>query len=262
MPIERTATGLVELAFVCLISSIAFLQKSSLNAISEESKQPSQIAVERQERRTQLNLALLQQLPDFGFDNLVADWVYLSFLQYFGDEPAREIGGYRLSPEFFEIIVDRNPLFFEAYIYLTNSTTIYAGQPQRSVDLMEKGLQAMMPGVPPKAYAVWRYKGTDELLFLGNSEAAQQSFRQAADWADQASGTDAELVARLSRQTANFLAADPNSRTAQINAWMQVFLRAVDDTVRQEAVERIESLGGKILLAENGQITVRYTPEP
>jgi len=62
------------------------------------------------------------------------------------------------------------------------------------------------PKVPPKSYYVWRYKGTDELLFR-KYQAAKQSLKQ------QRSGRVLILMMRVkrgkaSRQTAKFLATN------------------------------------------------------
>ena len=40
---------------------------------------------------------MLKNLPSFGFDNLIADWTFLKFLQYFGDDEARDVTGYDLA---------------------------------------------------------------------------------------------------------------------------------------------------------------------
>ena len=59
-----------------------------------------------------LRLQMAQQVPSFGFDNLIADWYFLGFLQYFGDQEIRQETGYQVSPDFFRIILDRDPRFF------------------------------------------------------------------------------------------------------------------------------------------------------
>jgi hypothetical protein len=74
--------------------------------------------------------------------------VFLGFAQYFGDDSARQITGYALSPDYFEIIVDRDPRFREAYLFLSVSSSLYAAMPERSVVLMEKGLKFLKPQDP------------------------------------------------------------------------------------------------------------------
>ena len=203
-------------------------------------------------------LFFLKKIPKFGYRNIFADWTFLSFLQYFGDFKLRKTTGYSLSSDYFESIVDTDPYFVESYVFLINSISMYAGQPQQSINLMEKGLARMGPNSPDRSYFIWRHKGTDELLFIGDIESAQESYQTAAIWAEQSFDKDSSLVAQLSRKTADFLATNPQSNSAQIGAWSEVLLRATDDNIRKEAVANIESLGGLVLFAENGQVTVRY----
>lgn len=211
-------------------------------------------------QRSQAYLQFISTAPVFGFENLVSSWIFLRFLQYFGNSNQREQQGYGLSVDFFEIIVDKDPKFVDSYLYLSHSVSIYAGKPLDTVRLMEKGLSSMTPESTPRGFFVWRNKAVDELLFLGDNQSAKISHEMAADWAEQSADPEAKLVARLSRQTASFLATDPNSKSAQISSWSQILARAIDDNLRQEAITRIQSLGGEILRAQNGQVTVRYNP--
>lgn len=255
--------GNLYILFSCfLLISTASIQLSELKRLTQRGDIVSrQEELKLQNTAQSLQLSLLKKVPDFGFSNLFANWSYLDFLQYFGDDIVRDIIGYEVSPDFFEIITGRDPRFFEAYIYLTNSVSIYAAQPQKSVDLMSQGLQFMAPGLPQQSYIVWRYKGTDEMLFLGNNAAAENSYRMSAAWASQLDTPEANMIAERSAQTADFLAEDPNSRGAQINAWLEVYLRAVDDTIRSLARSNIEALGGTLLFSQRGQVSVRYRLE-
>jgi hypothetical protein len=212
----------------------------------------------QEEQRTRSQLQFLGRMPSLGYDNLVAGWAFLGFLQYFGDTEARQQVGHGLSPEFFEIIVARDPRFVHPYLFLSTSISLFAGQPERSVALMIQGSQAMTPTLPPGGYRLWRYLGIDQLLFLGQGEAAKQSFLTAALWADQSPEPEAAAVAQASRQTAAFLSQNPASRAAQISAWIQVLNLAVDERVQRRAIERIQALGGEILALKKGQVTVRY----
>ncbi|MEP0812045.1 hypothetical protein [Trichocoleus sp. ST-U2] len=204
-----------------------------------------------------LRLNLLQKTPSFGFDNILGDWVMLGFLSYFGDDSAREQTGYSLSPEYFEIIVERDPRFLEMYLFLSTSISMYVGLPEQSVALMEKGLKSLSPKAPLKFYFIWRYKGTDELLFLGDAQAARKSFEKAAEWAIAYSDPESQNVAALSRQTAQFLARNPNSKFAQVGAWTMVLQNAVDDRTRRIAISRIEALGGKVVITPEGGVQVQ-----
>lgn len=242
-----------------LIASTVELQRQRLRNIQlGGATQDSTSNLIRQDQRDLLRLSLLSEMPTFGFDNMIANWTFLNFLQYFGDSDSRSQVGYRVSPDFFEVIVDRDPLFIHPYLYLSTSTSLFAGEPERSVNMMTRGLSAMTPQTPEGGYRVWRYMGLDQLLFLGDGIAAQQSFETVAQWADQSSEPEADSIAQISRQTAAFLAENPVSKAAQISGWIQVASMAIDDETRLIAIERIEALGGTIIVSEQGRISVQY----
>jgi len=238
------------------IGAVIAFQIPQLNKLNNQTETASAVDIKRDLEAERLQLKLIQKLPSFGFDNMVGNWIFLNFAQYFGDDEARAKTGYALSPEYFEVIIGRDPYFLDAYRFLSTSTTLYAGMPERTVSLMNQGLKSLSPKVPNQSYYIWRYKGTDELLFLGNSQAAKQSFETAGKWADAYSDADSKYIAKLSYQTAQFLAKNPNSKSAQIGAWTVVLNNAFDDRVRKIAITRIQSLGGKVSITPDGQIKV------
>jgi len=217
--------------------------------------------LEKEINSEKLHLNLLKKLPSFGYDNLMADWVYLNFVQYFGDDEVRDKTGYSLSPEYFEVILEHDPRFMAAYLSLSTSTSIYAAMPERSIKLMEKGLKSLSPFVPQKSYYIWRYKGIDELLFLGDSNAAKQSFATAANWASKYSDPESQQVAFFSQKTADFLSHNPHSKIAQISAWTMVLNNRVDDKTRKRAISAIEALGGKVITNPDGTSKIKFPKE-
>jgi hypothetical protein len=247
--------GAIALGVAALIG-IGVLQHPQLQALNDRELRTE--AEMRQENTATANqLTVLQRSPAFGYDNLMADWAFLSFIQYFGDEDARQKTGFALSPEFFEVIVQRDPFFMDPYFFLSTSASIYAGLPERSVALMDKGLSQMTPTMPPDSFYLWRQKAIDEVLFLGEPERAEQSFRTTAEWARESGAPGSAEVAAMSEQTADFLANDPDSTNAQIGAWLIVLSSSPDARVRQTALLRIESLGGEIIYSEGGRVSVQ-----
>ena len=255
---QSVAASLV--AFVCVFA-VGLLQVPQLTQLRTGAKNASPEALQKEVETEKLRLNLLKKLPAFGFDNLLGDWVFIGFLVYFGDNEARAHTGYELSPEYFNIIVDRDPRFLGAYIGLSTSISMYAGMPDKSVALMNKGLQSMSPEVPSKSYYIWRYKGTDELLFLGNAQAARQSFEKAAEWASVYFDPESKNVSEISRQTAQFLARNPNSKSAQVSAWSMVLTNAVDNRTRKIAISHIEALGGKVIVSPDRALKIQLPPK-
>jgi tetratricopeptide (TPR) repeat protein len=245
------------LAALSCIFVVGALQVSQLNLLSNRIQNTSQDVLQRQVELEKLRLNLIQKTPSFGFGNLLSDWVFLNFLQYFGDDEVRLQTGYALAPEYFQIIVDRDPRFLGAYIGLSTSISMYAAMPEKSVALMEQGLKSMSPQTPPKSYYAWRYKGIDELLFLGKPQAASQSFEKAAEWASTYSDEESKSIAAFSRKTAEFLRRNPKSRFAQVNAWVMVLTNTTDERARKIAISRIEAIGGKVKITPEGRVGIR-----
>jgi hypothetical protein len=207
------------------------------------------------------SLALTSRLPTFGFNNARANVTFLSFLQYFGDDPMRKETGYGLSPNFFEAIIADNPYYKEFYVFLTNSVSLNAAQPEKTVALINEGLLSLSLDKSEDSFYIWRYKGVEELLFLGDSQAAKHSFEVAAVWASESNLPESDTIAAISQQTADFLEQNPDSKAAQIGAWSSILTTAFDDETRKRAIGSVRKLGGDIIISENGEITVKYPEE-
>ncbi|MEH2415789.1 hypothetical protein [Nostoc sp.] len=252
------ATPLV--ACVCILG-VGLIQFPQLQKLINSKQSASLETLEKEIKSENLRLNFLQKMPSFGYDNFIADLVYLNFSQYFGDDEVRDKTGYSLSPEYFEVILEHDPRFLPAYRSLSISTSLYAAMPERAIALSEKGLKSLSPSVPEKSYYVWRYKGTDELLFLGNAQAAQQSFATAANWASNFSDAESQLIANSSQRTAKFLSQNPHSKYAQISSWGMVLNYQVDERTRKRAIRQIEALGGKVITTPEGTHKIIFPPK-
>lgn len=208
----------------------------------------------------EIRLQVWRRIPSFGFDNLLANWVFLQFAQYFGDDLAREQTGFSLSPRYFEIIVDQDPKFLGAYVPLSTSISLYAAQPEKSIALMNQGLKSMTPQTPPRAYFVWRLKAIDQLLFLGDGLGAKNSFLTSADWASTYPDQESKTLAAASQQTAQFLAKNPQSKNAQVMAWTMVLGNVPDERTKKIARQRLESLGAELVTNPDGSVSVLSPP--
>lgn len=248
-------------AIALCFGAIALLQVPQLRELQQQSKTPAIEVLRRQMAAQRVQLEFLQKMPSFGFNNLIGNWAFLNFLQYFGDEAARQKTDYTLSPDFLEVTIQRDPYFMAAYAFLSTSTALYAGMPERSVALMEHGLTSLRPDFPPGSFYVWRSKAIDQLLFLGDSQGAAESFETAAEWAIQSGYPGSEGAAQVSRQTAAFLRANPDSRSAQVAAWGMVLENAPDDRTRQTAITRIRELGGNVTVTTQGRLQIVAPPD-
>jgi hypothetical protein len=242
--------------FIGLLLGLVTLQRQRLATLQTDTT--TSASFEQQDRATASALSLAQKMPTFGFNNLVANWTFLQFLQYFGDSEVRAQAGYDLSPEFFRVIIPKDPFYRYFYLFLSGSSSNYAGQPEHTIEIINQGLERLTPTLPPDSFYIWRYRGVDELLYLGDGKAAQKSFQTAAEWARQSPHPDAPFMADNSQRTADFLANNPLSKQAQVNAWASVLANAFDDATRQKAIDRIEALGGQVTISETGGISLQF----
>lgn len=199
-----------------------------------------------------LRLSFAKKMPTFGFDNLAASWSMLQFLQYFGDDKARDYTGYSLSDDYLEAIAENDPRFSLAYLIISPASSLYGGTPQRTIELMNEGLEHLTPDMP-KAYFVWLYKGMDEILFLGDLEKAKKSYQKAAEWAAIAGD---ERIAEAASDTVEFLETNPDTTEAQINAWSLLLFNSEEKATREIAKANIEKLGGEVRVSSDGRVEV------
>jgi len=230
------------------MGAIVQLQQPKLKSLRHSD--PNGRDYQREELREEVRVNLLKNIPAFGFENLLANWAMLQFIQYYGDGEAREVTGYRLSPNYLEAIVNNDPRFSRAYLIISPASSINAGRPDLTIGAMNRGLKHLGPDIPD-AYYVWLYKGIDELLFLGDIPEAKKSYTMAGDWAAQA-GND--FIASTTKDTVKFLDSNPDSRTAQVGAWFLIYVNVPDAETKAFAKENIERLGGKLVFGENGLV--------
>lgn len=231
------------------IMAIVGLQQPRLKELTET--KTNNIDYKKEAEIEEAKLNILKKMPSFGFDNLIANWTMLRFIQYYGDGEARKDTGYSLSPEYLRVISKYDPNFASAYLIISPASSINAGRPDQTVAIMSEGLKKLSPKVPD-AYFVWLYKGVDELLFLGDIEAAKHSYQMAANWAKIGNNPKIEKAAQ---DTVNFLEKNPDSKVPQVGAWFMVWANAADKNTRALAQHNIEKLGGRIEIHPNGIAT-------
>lgn len=211
----------------------------------------SAVTFKQSEQQERLRLKMLKALPTFGFDNLVADWTFLKFLQYFGDDEARDVTGYSLSPDYFDIITQRDPRRVEIYPFLSVAISFYQAKPEIAVQLMERGTSALSPQIDPQAWMVWRNKGLDELLLLGDIPESIRSHEMAADWVE--GNPEGKQFAPIFRATAEFLRRDPDSVQVRFMAWSSVYAQTKDKFVRMRAKQALVKLGAQVRKDKDGK---------
>ena len=244
LPLGKITKALTAIApFICL-AGIVVSQSQEYKKSAQKLNYENYLSLEDREAKL---IELKQQTPHLGFDNLVADWSYLSFVQYFGDANARETIGYRLVPEYFETITNIDPRFTQAHLRLSIANSMYAGNAEETVVLMEKVLASVDPESKDSAL-LWTSKGLDELLFLGNKEAAIKSYRIAAQWAELSNDLHDYGFAIKDLEEALESTNEIDLKETQIRAWSSVLVHIRDNQKKKEIIGKIDDLKAEILV--------------
>lgn len=229
------------------LSGIIGLQSQQYKKLVHQINNPNYLQQEQAQKKV---IKFQKHTPTLGFDNLVANWSYLSFVQYFGDKSARETIGYSLVPDYFEAVSDRDPQFVRAYLTLAIANSMYAGNPELTVVLIDRILKSASPKTIPNISLLWSSKGLDELLYLGDIKAAQNSYKMAAYWADRQGSNLEKSKSAKNLNTALFLSTEPDIKQAQILAWSAVLPNVKDFRRRQEIIDKINSLKAEIAVSK------------
>jgi hypothetical protein len=123
---------------------------------------------------------------------------------------------------------------------------MYAGKPQKTITLMKQVLDSISPTKSSDTALLWTAKGVDELLFMGDNQAARHSYQMAAQWASLLDNEQGKNLADRYYQTAQFLATNPDNTEAQIAAWNMVLPNLRDEQTKQEVIIKIKELETKI----------------
>jgi hypothetical protein len=206
-----------------------------------------------QEQKQAKSVDWQKQTAHLGFDNLQADWSYLDFVQYFGDSKARETIGYKLVPEYFETITSIDPRFTTAYLNLSIANSMYAGYPEKTIALIEEVLASVDPASEKAAY-LWTSKGLDELLFMGDKEAAIKSYQMAAQWQSLANVKKADGSTIKDLDLALQDTNEIELKQAQIRAWSTVLAYVRDQPRQREILDKIAHFQTELAALEQAKI--------
>ena len=242
------------LTAVAAITAIISLQQKTLDNQNYSLTDEDYV---RQERQQKIQASLQKNIPSFGFGNLISDLAYLRFIQYFGDAEARKTTGYSVVTDYFEAIVNHDPHFVQSYFKISPANSLFAARPEKTVELIERGLEVITPQHPGYPFHLWTYKATDEILFLGDLKAAKHSYETAAEWAKAREDDLGKEVAENFERTADFLASNPDPTKSQIRAWMVALSSTKDRKTQSYILDRLKDLGAEITIDPNGKVNVK-----
>lgn len=254
MKLQSILLSIISISFS--LAGVIFLQNEQIKEANLDNSNTKDL-YERQEASEKVILGIQREIPNLGFSNLLADWNYLNFIQYFGDRSARLSTGYDLTPLFFEVITRKDPQFIEAILILSTMNSVFANRPLKTIEILNQTLANISPEVNPLSPYVWSYKGVDEILFLGDLKAAQKSYEMAGKWALLTNPPD-PILAQQNQDTAKFLSNNPDVTETKIGGWTIILLRAINKETEEVAIKQIRDLGGDVIRLPNGEFQVKF----
>lgn len=256
LTLKRSMHGAISLLLQVAIAGSAIAGVMTIQRSQLQKPTLSEATPQQAEQQEAFRLTLLNKMPSFGFDNLLASWTFLNFVQYYGDEPARKQTGYSLGAQYFDLITQRDPRFIDSYLFLSGTISYELGQPELALKYMQRGMDALSPQMTPKAFGIWRFAALDQLLLLGDYPGAIRSFEMAANWAAQTQ--EFKQFAPNFQKTADFLKTNPDGRFVRFQAWELVFAQAAavgDQRTQARAKRELLALGGIEKVDEQGKTT-------
>jgi tetratricopeptide (TPR) repeat protein len=121
----------------------------------------------------------IAQTLSFGLRNLLADWYWLQFVQYFGDIAAREKTNYHYSAAYLELITALDPQFIGAYSAASYAVAEAQQNPDRALQLMRQGIARNQGRHVPLMWSLYQRAAGVAFLYKNDYGLAAQYFEAA-----------------------------------------------------------------------------------
>ena len=175
--------------------------------------------------------AVLKHLS-LGYNGLLADIYWTRAVQYFGDLHHERAMHYRLLYPLLDITTELDPHLLVAYqfgsIFLSQPPPEGAGEPQKAVQLVERGIREN-----PNAWRLYADLGYIYALELRDYKAASQSFRK---------GSGIPGARPWMQVMAASLAEHGGEPATARYLWKNLFESADDPMIQQNAMKHLRAL--------------------
>jgi tetratricopeptide (TPR) repeat protein len=205
----------------------------------------------QQDTSEDATLDTFAKLPDFGNRNLIADFLWLRFTQYFGDTPLRVKSGYGLSYKYLKTVTDKDPHFENAYRVANLAVAYRMGRPDLADALLAKGIQQN-----PDSYLLWQTRGFLHFLYTGDITKAVYCFRKNAGLAVAVGGNRLQHWGNYWLAMSRYLEASKSNVWTRRQIWSEVYATSVDESTKALALNQLDALG--VLLRKDGRLVARY----
>ncbi len=186
-------------------------------------------------RAQEFELPKIERLPDpktlrlscLGYEELLGDFYWLSFIQYIGTENRR------FNPTaYVDLITTIEPNFIPIYYFAAFIIGSELHQPKTAQIFIERGIAAN-----PEDWRPLFIAGINAYLFAHNDLEASSYYSRASKFSGSPNW--------LARQ-AGILQAEIPSMIKEVNVWNSIYLSASDASVKQHARLRLATLWSKI----------------
>lgn len=173
------------------------------------------------------------RLCALGYDQLLADWYWLTFVQYVGDTDGRARDGFADADRYLDIIVGLDPHFIKAYWFAAFIVGSEQHNPKRAQHFIDRGIDANVDN-----WYLPFIAGINQYLNAHDEVAAAKYYRMAAKYPD---------APKWVGRQADALEARIPSLFKQINTWANVFNLTEDVMIKEKARLILIDLNRKVL---------------
>jgi hypothetical protein len=168
------------------------------------------------------------KLCALGFEQTLADFYWLGFIQYLGDKQNGARYGYSQSEKFIRIIIELDPHFLKVYYFAAFIIGSELHQPEIAAQIIQHGIEEN-----PNSWYLPFIAGINQYLYAHNEIRAAKYYRMAAKFPD--------APKWLERQ-ARILEAKIPSTIKEVNVWDSIYASSTDAGVKEKARVRLVGL--------------------
>lgn len=167
-----------------------------------------------------------------GYSGLLADIYWTRAVQYFGDKRREDAVHYDLLAPLLDITTDLDPHLLVAFqygsLFLSQSPPAGAGQPDKAVAMLEKGIRAN-----PDYWRLYFTLGFVHYLDRKDYKAAQQAFEK---------GSENPEALPWMKVMAAAMAQHAGEPALAMEIWKRLYESSVDKTIRENAAQHMAAI--------------------
>lgn len=172
------------------------------------------------------------RLVALGYDQLVADFYWLAFVNYVGDDLARDRDHYAEADKYLDLITGLDPRFVQPYWFCAFTVGAEQKRPLRANQIIQRGIRANQNN-----WYLPYIAGINLYLFAHDEVGASKYYQAASKFPD--------APKWLARQS-EILAAKIPSSIKEINTWDAIYKTEKATLIRSKAKARLIQLWARV----------------